>query len=134
MRKPWEWLLAGNALLVLGLFCFTWNYEGQRISKKNTRRIKPGMTLNEVEAILGPPRDELKGRAVVFWPPLYWRLERADGVQPLWKEWIGKSAAIAILVYPDSEYVLDSTSGTPLIRNPGWSEKLEAHWDEWIGR
>jgi hypothetical protein len=131
MRRPWNWLLAGNALLVLGLFCFTWNYQDQRITKKNVSRIKEGMTLSEVEVILGPERDELEGRGFVFPPANVWKGERVDGVQPISKKWIGKSYAIVILAWPDGEHVLTYYAGTPFLRNPAWSERLEARWEEW---
>jgi hypothetical protein len=52
--------------LVAGLLLWHWFTPAPGITKANFRRIKPGMTVQEVQAILGKPPDEETG---VVYPP-----------------------------------------------------------------
>jgi hypothetical protein len=56
MRKRVCLWLAGVALVVGALFLTDWLLWEPGLTEDNVRRIKPGMTLAEVEALLGGER------------------------------------------------------------------------------
>ncbi len=59
MRKRWRWVLAGMviAFLLVAGSRFLAASQSDRIIGQNFDRIKDGMTLAEVEQLLGPPGD-----------------------------------------------------------------------------
>jgi hypothetical protein len=54
--KRWRWVVGGGLSASAALACAVWLYSTRTaITEDNAVRIKPGMTLAEVEAILGGP-------------------------------------------------------------------------------
>jgi hypothetical protein len=75
-RRLWAVALAGIVAAGVGVFGL-WLYAGRTaITEANAVRIRPGMTLAEIEGILGgPARDESTGPLVAVLPP-------QDGISP----------------------------------------------------
>jgi hypothetical protein len=112
MRRPYVLIAISTAILVLGLFaCLMWPRKSA-ITVENAERIKEGMALAEVEAILGgPARDESTGPvasvaqpegieiALVVSPLMVERIFGKDSRQPL--EW--RSNQLILLVQFDAQ-------------------------------
>lgn len=104
--RRFVWFGFLSTFAVTTLICFGLYFHGSPINEANARRIKPGMRLADVEAILGPERNE-SGRLLnaYMWPEYRWGR--------VWKEgrlciidhrchWV--TEAIDIAVYFDEKY------------------------------
>ena len=79
MRKRALLWLTGLALVALALLLTDWLLWAPGLTEDNVRRIKPGMTLAEVEALLGGPAADTFEMPADF-PAYRWQREwRAEG-------------------------------------------------------
>jgi hypothetical protein len=122
--------VVGLAVLVaVGVFAL-WPQAG-RVTRENYQRIRIGMTLAEVETILGPPGDYRSGRGETDYGgddgPAYWQVDPEPYPKPLvwgnthwstkegdswpsrkgrWGVWVSDSAIISVIV-DDAEHVVE---------------------------
>jgi hypothetical protein len=107
--KRWALVLLMASCLAVCAFAAYMRPRPSAINEENVAKIKRGMALAEVEAILGgPARDESHGRA----SPLYQTIGLVAtplGAYPS-KEWISTEAAVEV-EFGDDEVVMTSTRG-----------------------
>jgi hypothetical protein len=107
-----------SALLVLWPLCIS---RPSAINKQNIVKIRNGMTLQEVEEILGgPARDEISGAKYVQWLPIMPLTLNKRGA-----EWIGPNAAVFVGLDDDNRVVCRGSGivgfyDTPIHRIRRW--------------
>ena len=110
-RRAYLWL-AGVALVVGALLLTDWLLWQPGLTEDNVRRIKPGMTLAEVEALLGGPAAD-----TFEMPPDYlaFRWQR---------EWREGGASVVVQFFADGRVIAAAGRGRPqpgpLARHRGW--------------
>jgi hypothetical protein len=103
--------LAGVALVALALFLTDWLLWQPGLTEDNVRRIRPGMTLAEVEALLGGPAAD-----TFEMPPDYmaYRWQR---------EWREGGASVVVQFFEDGTVMAAADRGRP---RPGILARLRA--------
>jgi hypothetical protein len=91
------------------------------ITEQAAEAVRPGMTLTEVEGILGPERDEMGGRVIALMPPL----PRDNPKTILDRQWVSKRAAITVWFDRDTGRVVDVFCDQPVIWDPTPWERVE---------
>ena len=119
IRKRWVVvLMVATCLGVVGFAAYLRTC-AMAINKEIVAKIENGMTLAEVEAILGgPARDESNALALGGYC-------RAEPDRSDWsiKEWISDDAAVAVW-FGDDEFVTDSTEFTILRQHESYLDKV----------
>ena len=120
--KPGRWrravLLAGPfAALYIGVTCYLFLPFHDRITAQNAARIEPGMTLDEVEQILGSERDESYGELTFFPEPSIVNFVITKN-GPLYKpkRWIGQGIIVTVWVNTETARVdsVQTSEGIPV--------------------
>src|SRR5262249_50316544 len=71
--------------------------QSSRINLENAERIRPGMTREDVESILGPERDETGGESLPIYPPKTRSRQNPAEPSPFFdRYWISRDASITI--------------------------------------
>jgi hypothetical protein len=96
----------GLALLLLVGGAIAFWPRADRITQENCDRIRKGMTLAEVEAILGPPGDYRNG-PTDFDLPDWWATPTGVGGQA-WAVWKGDHGGIYVFRYGDGDPAIAS--------------------------
>ncbi len=121
MRKRLLLFLALAVCLAVAFAVFLVLSEpGRRINKANWAKIKDGMTLQQVEALIGKPDDPTFPAFEVTTnvPPIYWaskirepkqafKWEGNNGVIEVYLDAEGKAAASLFLALPNRESIFD---------------------------
>jgi hypothetical protein len=94
-----RWVLAGLAVLLLAVGTFALWPRPDRITRENFDRIKAGMSLEEIEAILGPPGDYTT-RATDFEDPEIVKLTSRKG-RSIGPSWDTDEASIGVTFFLD---------------------------------
>ena len=113
-KRAYLWL-AGVALVVGALLLTDWLLWQPGLTEDNVRRIRPGMTLAEVEALLGGPAAD-----TFEMPPDYmaYRLQR---------EWKEGGETVVVQFFADGRVMTAAGRGRP---QPGIFTRLRA-WLSW---
>src|SRR5437870_3671391 len=92
------------ALVALGIFVGGWLLQPKpRIDRAAADQIKPGMTLREVEEIIGVPPGDYgvgKGETQPTWESLQWPFKRPPHTT---QEWLGQENAISVWIDDDGK-------------------------------
>jgi hypothetical protein len=112
-RRVYLWL-AGLALVVGALLLTNRLLWQPGLPEDNVRRIRPGMTLAEVEALLGGPASDTFEMPAEF-PAYRWQ-----------REWRGEGAAVDVQFTADGRVMAAAGRGHP---KPGPLARLRA----WLG-
>ncbi len=103
MTIPKRLLLSLALLLVLvvaGSVCIVWLAPRHRITAENIEKIQPGMSRQDVEALLRAPAGfEARGRKASFSLLAYVVVEMHGNSQAEW--WVGEEQAVAVVFDAD---------------------------------
>jgi hypothetical protein len=133
----WTGFLAVSPLI--GLAWFLLYFPGSRINEANAGRIQVGMTLEEVQAILGPERNEA-GRMPrrCMWGPKYrWGRVWKDGrlcIIRHERHWVSEETDVLVCFDNDNRVSLVEC-GPAVFRDPAptlW-EQVRERIRNWIG-
>lgn len=129
MRKRWRYLLAASLVACLAGGALFWYWSAApELNVSGFGQIREGMTLSEVEEILGAPPGVYcdRGRTGIYWPsPLL------DGGEELKKtgarEWVGKGSSLCVVFDADgrAKRVLHGST----VLNPSLWQRMR----RWIG-
>jgi hypothetical protein len=114
------------SLVGVVLVLFSWFLipilQGNRITRAAAENLKPGMTFQQVESILGLERDETGGRASWLLPPdSKYNLRTTED-----RYWVSKHTAITVGFDRKTGRVVDVWCEQPfLLDPPGWDNVPE---------
>ncbi len=133
MWKRWRWVVGGLAALLAGvllLFCAPQRHD---LTRQDFKRLRLGMTLAQVEAVLGPPGDYRTGVCVSdTWPreENWLAMQSLHGDLKTWES----DAAIIVVGFDRGEAICGSFRGSRLasdnhLVNDLWrAERAWRHW------
>lgn len=117
--------MAGSALFAIVVSAVWWiplvARPGQ-ITRENGERIDFGMTRTQVEALLGPERDETDGRVVVWFlsrPPCNLRTTKCS-------HWVTKRLAITVGFDAGTDCVVGVRDERSILQNATIPERIES--------
>ena len=120
-KKKLLWTGIAAGLTVALYFLVRPAAPGHNFDRASFEKINKGMTLAEVEAILGAPAGDYTTRPTIS--------ECDVGLGPGEKEWVSDEGAISVWFDPDGRILFTSFSPVFLRTDLTWLERLEM----WLG-
>jgi hypothetical protein len=125
MKLSQRWRIHGIAgLTLVFLFCFVVTlFQSPRITEEAARNILPGMTLREVEDMLGPERDETDGLVIAPCIPGVKSSPRPTDE----RRWISERAVITALIDRETGCVAGAWCDRPALEPQSVWDRV-GHW------
>jgi hypothetical protein len=106
-------LMSGPAVAVALILILLLRRADTRISVENAQRIEEGMTITDVEEILGPERDESEGRVIPDWR---YAIIRSSTRPYTMRLWLRDRLVIAVIFHDRTGSVVSASWWQPEVR------------------